>query len=61
MTFASSPGIFLEMYISGIKSELFSNPYIMTGKDYSASKNYHNVYIKKVIKALRVYAVFKYC
>lgn len=35
------------MYISRIKSELFSNPYIVTGKDYSASKNYYNVYIKK--------------
>ena len=47
------------MYISGIKHELFRNPYIVTGKDYSTSKNYYNVYIKRGMKALRVYAVFK--
>lgn len=49
------------MYISGIKHELFSNPYIVPGKDYSASKNYYNVYIKNGMKPLRLYAVFKYC
>lgn len=49
------------MYISGIKCELFSNPYIVTGKDYPASKNDYNVYIKRGMKAQRVYAVFKYC
>jgi len=48
------------MYISRIKSELFSNPYIVTGKAYSASKDDYNVYTKRGMKALRVYAVFKY-
>lgn len=49
------------MYISGIKYELFSSPDNVTGKDYSVSKNDYNVFIRRGVKALRVYAGDKYC
>lgn len=49
------------MYISGIKCELFSIPYIVTGKDDSVSKNDYNAFIRRGVKALRVYAGDKYC